>query len=150
MTELEEVRQVYREYEARIGALRQSGRITGGLLGMGGGPAADSCNDRFIDALRERLQAVAREGLPEEELVELLDYIYEVPARYRDDRVIYWMFLAVQGLTEPLVRQLSPACARGLLQSYQGRYRPFERLPAQKNILRVLKERARAGEMPAI
>ena len=82
--------------------------------------------------------------------MELLDYIYEIPARYRDDRVIYWMFLAVQGLTEPLVRQLSPACARGLLQSYQGRYRPFERLPAQKNILRVLKERARAGEMPAI
>ena len=56
MTELEEVRQVYREYEAQIGALRQSGRIAGGLLGMGGGPAADVSSEHYFRRAGEKKQ----------------------------------------------------------------------------------------------
>ena len=147
MAVLEEIKQIYGDYVERIATLRRDSRATDGLLGMGGGPAADSCNDRFVEALRVRLDATAGEDLSDGELKELLEYIYHVPLEYREDRVIYWMLLAVHGMTGPLVRRLTSATAEDLLQEYQKWYRPFERLPAQKDILRALNGRARAGEL---
>ena len=49
------------------------------------------------------------------------------------------MLLAVHGLTAPLIDRLSPEDAQALCKAYSGRYKRWERLPNQVELLKKLK-----------
>ena len=52
------------------------------------------------------------------------------------------MLIAVHGLTNGLIPLLSKDDAAALLETYCKTYRRWERLPVQKNIIRLLKSQA--------
>ena len=143
MAALEEIRSLYEGYWDEVARLRAQGKAADGLLGLGGGPASDACQDRFAAAVQEAFERLADLELPAGELQAVLEYVYRIPLEYRKDRVIFWMLLAVQGATLPLVEQLPAAQAALLLERYRKDYPPFERLPVQKKVCAALKSRAR-------
>ena len=51
-----------------------------------------------------------------------------------------WMFRAVERHCVPLIPFLTPGAAAVLYREYAGRYRPWDRLPAQKDVLKALKK----------
>jgi hypothetical protein len=56
----------------------------------------------------------AESGVPAEDAAELLRYIYRAPLENAENRLAYWMLIAVHGHTEGLVDAWGE-CERGLV-----------------------------------
>ena len=136
------IRALYEAYIETVETLERNRKPGEGLLGLKPGPADDPCHDRFADDLEAALAEYTAEEPSSEETSAVLEYIYTVPTEHREPISIYWMLVAVHGLTQPLIGRLSPADANRLAQLYAGAYRRWERLPAQKQALAALKKRA--------
>ena len=53
-----------------------------------------------------------------------------------------WMLRAVERHALPLIPFLARETAESLRRAYAARYKPWDRLPAQKEVYRALRERA--------
>ena len=142
---MELINDIYALYDAyiqKVADLEKNRKITDGLLGITKGPKADPCHDQFADDLESRLKDLAASGPDPEEIGSLLEYIYTIPLRHKDNNMIYWMFTAVHILALDLVRFLKKEDAQRLYDRYRRDYPRWERLPAQKKTLKALKEAA--------
>jgi hypothetical protein len=70
--------------------------------------------------------------------------MFDMPLKHEDNKLAYWMLMAVHALTAPLVPLLSPEDAAGLSSLYTQAYPKSVRLPAQKKVAALLK--AQSGE----
>ena len=134
---LEELQSLYTGYLLKTQQLERDRKPADGLLGMGSGPAADPCHDRFAQELEALLHRM--DSLPSSQLFQALSFIYTAPFAHRGNPSAYWMLQAVHGLTVPLIPRLSPEDAQALRTQYQEDYPRWERLPAQKQVLAALK-----------
>lgn len=135
---LEELRRLYEEYIVEAREARAKLKYFEGVFGFGRKSSDDPCHSRFMEAFEELMNAVAAEGLDSAELREMLAYIYRAPAENREPQAVYWMFMAVHGLTLELAGQLSREDAEALWSEYRKVYPRWERLPAQKKVLSAL------------
>lgn len=141
MSLLEEIRALYEGYDAEFYALEDQRRGTAGIFGLLGGPRDYPCHRRFS----QELEGLLRQA-PPEEASPILDYIYFAPqARPGRRDAVYWMLMAVHGLTRDLIPRLPPEDARRLLERYEAAYPRRDRLPVQKTIISALKNRAERG-----
>lgn len=139
MAGLEEVRRVYETYLGRMEELQRKRKPAEGLLGVGGGPAADPCQEEFPRQLEAVLKALERTEPASGEARQVLEYLYRTPLPYRQgDQTVYWMLTAVHGLSLDLISRLTPEDAGGLWEAYRRDYPRWERLPAQKKVLAAL------------
>ena len=136
------IQALYDTYIAAVETLEQNRKPGDGLLGLKPGPADDPCHDRFADELGAAIAQFAAEEPSSEEARAVLEHIYTIPSAHREPQSVYWMLVAVHGLTPTLIDRLSPADADALARLYAGEYRRWERLPAQKQALAALKKRA--------
>ena len=65
--------------------------------------------------------------------------IYDAPQRDRAPKCAYWMLVAVQGLTRPLLGDLAPEDAAALRRQLEKAYPRYARMPVQNELLRELK-----------
>ena len=131
MAGLEEVRRVYETYLGRMEELQRKRKPAEGLLGVGGGPAADPCQEEFPRQLEAVLSALERTEPASGEARQVLEYLYRTPLPYRQgDQTVYWMLTAVHGLSLDLISRLT-----------RQDYPRWERLPAQKQVLAALNAR---------
>ena len=141
MEMLQEVKELYRNYIEKAEELERNRKFSDGLFGLGSKPADDPCHAKFANDLETLLDGRADQELPPGEAESVLEYIYFIPAEHREPASIYWMLLAVHGLTDGMIGLLAPEEASELARRYAKRYPRWERLPAQKRILKALKER---------
>ena len=109
------------------------------MFGFKGGPADNPCHDRFAADLGALLEEFARQEPDSAGTRAVLEYVYEAPQRFPRPRTACWMLLAVHGLTAPLIERLSSEDAQALYTAYTGRYKRWERLPNQIELLKRLK-----------
>ncbi len=134
---------LYESYLEEVERLERERKPGAGYFGLKGGPADDPCHDRFAAALRGLYDELAAQG-PDSGLVrQLMEYACTAPLAAREPRAAWWMLLAVQSLTQPLVALLSPADARALSELYEKSYRRSERMPAQIKLIKALKAAAK-------
>ena len=138
MTGMNDVQRLYEEYILQVRRLEEKRKPGDGLLGLGKGPADDSCHDRFAGELAGLLDQIAGEGLPSAQIQSILTYIYRIPLENRETQTAYWMLMAVHGLTLGLLGQLTPSQAQTLWEGYKADYPRWERLPVQKQVLSTL------------
>ena len=86
---LEELQSLYTGYLLKTEQLERDRKPADGLLGMGSGPAADSCHDRFAQELEALLRRM--DALPSSQLFQALSLIYTAPFAHRDNPSAYWM-----------------------------------------------------------
>lgn len=144
MEALEQVRQLYEDYLTEIQQLEANRKPGEGLLGIGKGPADHPCNDRFVSELETALGELARQPDPGQ-IRPVLEYMYAIPLDYRELKTAYWMLMAVHGMTPELAGRLTAPEAQTLWAWYQEHYPPRDRLPAQKQVLKALKQAGRAN-----
>lgn len=144
---LNEARRLYETYEAKFQAQEQKRKPLEGAFGLGGGPRSYPCHDEFAEQLKALLDSPEAGSLSPERTRQLLEYIYFAPARHPDGRdAVYWMKLAVHGLTTDLLSRLEPEDAGAIYAAYQNAYPRRNRLPAQETLLKALKKRSKAGK----
>jgi len=142
---INEIHYLYDEYIKKVQELEQNKKITDGLLGITKGPKDDPCHERFADDLESRLQALESGDPDPEDVYSVLEFMYTVPLKYKDNHMVYWMFLAVHSLALNLTSRLAAEDAERLYEQYGSDYPRWERLPAQKKTLKALKSRISAS-----
>ena len=141
MEMINEIYDLYDAYIKKVDELERNKKITAGLFGLTRGPKDDPCHDQFAEDLEAKLQAFAASDPDPAEVNSLLTFMFSVPLKYRDKQLIYWMFAAVHILTPDLIRLLNRADAEVLYEQYSRDYPRWERLPAQKKVLKALKDK---------
>ncbi|MCR5089506.1 MAG: hypothetical protein K6C08_08350 [Oscillospiraceae bacterium] len=111
-----------------------------GLFGFGKKPADDPCHDRFVADLEAMLTEFGETAPSSEETAGVLRRMYEAPRINREPQSAYWVLLAVQKLTLPLIERLDSEDTAKLLEYYRKAYPRRERLPVQDQILAALKK----------
>ncbi|MBP0975094.1 MAG: hypothetical protein J6P20_03430 [Oscillospiraceae bacterium] len=142
MISLQEIQNIYQGYFDAVQKAEQNRKITDGMFGFGKKPADDPCHTDFLETLRSILTSETHEKPDSKHIQEILSYIYVSPAEHPEPLSAYWMLIAVHGLTNGLIPLLSKDDAAALLETYSKTYRRWERLPVQKNIIRLLKSQA--------
>ncbi len=134
--------QAFEAYRLDLEASERRRRPTDGLLGFGRAPGDDPCHGRLDERLQEEVQKICALPPSPEEALQVTGYLL-----MRDDvpswpPAAQWMLRAAERHALPLIPCLSSDAAGKLLRQYTSRYRPWDRLPAQKEICKALKERA--------
>ena len=143
MADADGIRSLYETYIETVETLERNRKPGEGLFGLKKGPADDPCHDRFADELSAALAAYAAQEPASAELAETLSYMYTLPPEHREPQSVYWMLVAVHGLTLDLIGGLAPADAAALRAVYEKAYPRWERLPVQKKVLAALKTAGR-------
>ena len=136
------VRQLYLQYYADADAAVKKCGPADGLFGLGKKAADDPCHTAFFEALEKALAQFRQEEPDSGAVRALLSFIYEAPDTHREPVSAYWMLIAAHGLTAGLIGSLCREDAAALYDDYRSRYRRWERLPVQKDILQMLKQAA--------
>ena len=140
---MELINEIYALYDAYIqkaAELEKNKKITDGLFGITKGPKDDPCHDQFAADLEDKLKALEDSGPGPDDVRGLLEFLYTIPLRHKDNNLVYWMFAAVHVLALDLVRFLTREDAKALYEQYNRDYPRWERLPAQKKTLKALKD----------
>lgn len=130
---MEELENVYREYEQRSTQPQYQRKPFQGAYGLLGGAQPDSLHQRFAKDVEQALNQVG-----EEHQLEAVKYIFQQPLRHKKDPAMYGMFRAVHGVTLPYLKGLSMEQARDLQWWYESAYPRQERLPCQDRVVTTL------------
>ena len=130
----------YTDYRQDIEAFERKSKPTDGLFGFGRSLQNDACNDRFDQRVEEAVSAIAAVK-PAAECAERVIRTLLI----RDDLRTWplpaqWMLQAAERHALQLIPFLSSEAAAALHKEYADRYRPWERLPVQKQLLQALKK----------
>lgn len=145
MSETDRLESLYQAYIQEGTALERNRKPLQGILGLGNRPSDDPCHGRFAQSLEGLLADFQQEGISPETTRQVLEAMYQAPQEHPHPVSVYWMLVAVQTLSLPLIPRLRPSDAAALrsvyLQAYPHRW---NRLPAQNKVLRALEAAERA------
>ena len=136
------LQELYESYLGEVELLEINRKPGAGIFGLKGGPADDPCHDRFAETLRGFYEEFAAQKPESASVRELMAYACTVPTVRREPRTAYWMLIAVQSLTQPLLSLLTPQDAGELAALYEKSYKRRERMPSQIKLIRALKDAA--------
>ena len=139
---LSRIEALYDAYLLTAAELEKNRRFGDGILGLRPGPADDPCHDRFAETLRGFYEEFAAQKPESASVKELMAYACTVPTVRREPRTAYWMLIAVQSLTQPLLGLLTPQDAGELAALYEKSYKRRERMPSQIKLIRALRDAA--------
>ena len=137
--------QAFETYRQELDDFIRKSKPTDGLLGFGRSLKNDACHDRFDERVKEAVEGIcAASPAPgdAEKVVGLL-------LRYDPTgwpTAAQWMLRAAERHTLPLIPFLAPEAAAAFQKEYAARYKPWERLPKQQEVLKALKQRAGADK----
>ena len=134
-----DLEQAFLDYRGEIEAFEKKRRPTDGLLGFGHSLRDDACHDR-LDEKVERAAAAIAGSCPSPEEAERAVRFLLSRAEQPWPLAAQWMLRAVDRHCIPLIPFLLPEAAGAIYREYAARYRPFDRLPAQKELLKALKK----------
>lgn len=140
---LARLRALYEAYLDKTAAVERSQKFGAGWFGLKGGVADDPCHDRFAVELQAYFASLAASGAESAALREIMEYVVAAPQKMDAPRAAYWMLIAVQGLTRPLLPLLSTADAGAVGAHLEKLFPRSKRLPVQDELLRALGRRAK-------
>ena len=135
--------QAFADYRTDLENYEKKSKPTDGLLGFGHSLRDDACHER-LDERIERTVAGIREAKPDPNQAERAVRLLLYQGKRTDwPLAAQWMLRAVERHALPLIPFLSKDDASAFLQDYTSRYRPWDRLPAQKQVYKALKAQSR-------
>ena len=139
---MENLKEVYRLYRQEVDEYLKKQKPTDGLFGFGHSLANDACHDHFDQRLADAVQALLKAELTEPAAEAAVRTILEPPDDREWPQAAQWMLRAAERHVLKLIPFLSAESAGRFASEYASRYKPWDRLPAQKEIYQALKKRA--------
>lgn len=136
---------IYDEYVAAVKKYKSEQKLTDGLMGFGTKEDSLPCHNDFIQKLSNKINIITQSSPTNTEAAEVLRLIYEAPLNNTKYQTAYWMMMAAHSLTEGLLPLISDEQAAELSGWYAEVYPPYDRLPAQKKILKALQSRGKTN-----
>ena len=143
---LAELAQAFDVYRQDLERYEQKKNPLGGLFGVGSSLKDDSCHDRLDEKIGKTVGEMAALIPSAEEAVRAVRMLLKPQDGTPWPLAAEWMLRAIERHTLPLIPFLTPQDAGAFLKEYASRYRPWDRLPAQKEVCRALKRQAGTAE----
>ena len=131
--------QAFTDYRQDVEDYERKSKPTDGLFGFGHSLQNDACNDRFDKSVEKAVTSLVIAGPSPEDAERAIRMLISQDIQGWP-LAAQWMLRAIERHCIPLVPFLTPAAAEALQKEYAGRYRPWERLPVQKQLLQALKK----------
>lgn len=129
---------IVRAYDTYLYEMDAAGsRRIDAFLGRGGA-ARERCQDDFMRALRDAVDAFLASEPEQEDVSAALEYMLSTASEHKKSGAAYWMLLASQGMALPLIELLGPAGAAELRKKYDRLYPRRTRLPVQAAVADAL------------
>ena len=133
--------EAFAAYRQDLDNYEKKRKPTDGLLGFGHSLKDDSCHERFDERVQQAIGQICN-ITPSPEQAERAARLLLT----RDDLPSWplaaqWMLRAIERHSIPLIPFLSEEAAAAFLKEYSARYKRWERLPAQKEVLKALKKK---------
>ena len=139
---LAELAQAFAAYRQDLERYEKKKNPLGGLFGVGSSLKDDSCHDRLDERLEKTVADLCALSPSAEDAARAVRTLLKPQDGTPWPLAAEWMLRAVERHTIPLIPFLTPEDAAGFLRDYTSRYRPWDRLPAQKEVCRALKNKA--------
>lgn len=138
---LSQLNAYYDAYEKELEELHRKAPATAGLLGMGGHPRDDRCNEIFYYNVEKCVEAFLAEDPGQTEVEPVAEWLLKLGHVHRQDHT-YWFCYAIQAHAEKMIPRLSQVKAAELLEWYSDAYPKVDRLPIQRKIFELLRKQA--------
>ena len=135
--------QAFEDYRRDIEAFERAKKPAEGLFGLGRRLQDDPCHSRMDERIADIVGRMAGLSLSAEDAERAVRMLISHDAAAWPPAV-QWMQRAIERHALPLIPFLSAGAAQALFQEYAARYRRWERLPAQDQVYKSLKQRARS------
>lgn len=133
---------IYEEYAQKVKEVRKNARMFDGFLGLGKDPRNDACHDAFFQAVGTWVTEFLATEPEQAALMQAAKFIIETPVAYSSQEC-YWFMFASHGHVKPLIPLLNKENCSQLAASIEQLYKKRDRMPLQKEILKLL---AKAGK----
>lgn len=130
--------QILEEYRRDLEEYAKNRRTLDGVFGFGRSLRNDPCHERFDEKVRKAVEAFAAEEPSPSEAEEAVRFLLSWEAKDLPDAA-KWMLGAEERHSLPLIPRIGKEAADALYPWYKKRYRPWERMPVQKEVLKALK-----------
>lgn len=141
MAQLEELERIYQAYEEKLSQAAQKAGLFAGAFNMGEDPRKDACNQVFYEQTEEWVSDFLSEEADPRVAAMAAEWILMYPARHRQSDT-YWMTYAAQKHAGRLIPFLEAKAAGRLKAEFLEQYPKKDRLPVQRELERMLGERA--------
>ena len=133
--------QAFRDYLQDLENYEKKRRPTDGLLGFGRSLKDDPCHERLDERVEKAVGEICASAPSPGEAERTVRMLL------RDDMQAWplaaqWMLRAIERHAIPLIPFLTRETAAALLKEYAERYRPWDRLPVQREVHKALKLQA--------
>lgn len=139
---LAELAQAFAAYRQDLERYEQKKNPLGGLFGVGSSLKDDSCHDRLDERIEKTVGEMSVLHPSPEDAARAVRMLLKPQDGTPWPLAAEWMLRAVERHTLPLIPFLTREDAAGFLKDYTSRYKPWDRLPAQKEVYRALRNRA--------
>ncbi len=134
---LTKLKSIYADYDQAVQEVRKNARAFDGVFGLGKDPRKDACHDRFYQEVGVWVTEFLAAEPNGEELLEAAMFITEAPTAY-EGKECYWYMYASHGHLKPIIPLLSPESRTAVREKMEACYKKRERMPLQKEILKLL------------
>ena len=134
--------QAFRDYRQEIENYEKKRKPTDGLLGFGHSLQDEACHEKLDERVKQIVAEICQlkpaPGDAEQAVKQLLAR-EDMPAW---PLAAQYMLRALERHSLPLIPFLSTEAAGTFLKRYAAAYKPWDRLPVQKEVFKALKARA--------
>ena len=134
--------QAFLDYRQEIERYEKKRKPTDGLLGFGHSLQDEACHEKLDERVNQTVAEICRSRPAPEDAERAVRLLLA-----RDDMAAWplaaqYMLRALERHSLPLIPFLSPQAAAAFLKRYAAAYKPWDRLPAQKQVFKALKAQA--------
>ena len=141
---LSALEQAFADYRRDLERYEQKKNPLGGLFGVGSSLKDDSCHDRLDERIEKTVGEMSALPPSPEDAARGVGILLKPQDGTPWPLAAEWMLRAIERHTLPLVPFLAPEAAESFRRDYAARYKPWDRLPKQKEVYRALRDRAKS------
>ncbi len=140
---LERLEGIYRDYREEIAKAEEKLRPTDGIFGFGASLSNDACHQRLDERLRDAVGEICALSPSSSDAERAAGILLRSREADFPQNAARWMLRAAERHALPLIPFLDRDAAFRLWKDYEKRYRPWERLPVQRELVAEMKKRAK-------
>ena len=138
----------FAKYRQDLEEYARKSKPTDGLLGFGHSLKDDPCHERFDERVKEAVDGIISASPTPEAAKQTVSILLRSDTQSWP-LAAQWMLRAIERHILPLIPFLSPDASAAFQKEYAARYKPWDRLPVQREIYKALKQRAETEKTAA-